>query len=59
MTDDGGLAVEEHGGWWRLGGPGAGEFVLVNEFLAYLADRNYSPRTAVRMRSTCCTSPGG
>ena len=45
MADDGGLAVEEHGGWWRLGGPGAGEFALVNEFLAYLADRNYSPRT--------------
>lgn len=45
MADDGGLAVEERGGWWRLGGPGAGEFALVNEFLGYLADRNYSPRT--------------
>src|SRR6476659_1687244 len=26
-------------------GPAAGSFGLVNEFLGYLADRNYSPRT--------------
>lgn len=45
MTDDSGLAVQDGGGQWRLAGPGAGRFVLVNEFLAYLADRNYSPRT--------------
>jgi site-specific recombinase XerD len=45
MTDDGGLVAEEHGGWWRLGGTGAAGFELVNEYLGYLADRNYSPRT--------------
>jgi site-specific recombinase XerD len=45
MTDDGGLVAEERGGWWRLGGPGAAGFELVNEYLGYLADRNYSPRT--------------
>jgi hypothetical protein len=45
MADDSGLVVEECGGRWRLAGPGAGRFVLVDEFVAYLADRNYSPRT--------------
>jgi site-specific recombinase XerD len=45
MTDESGLVAEENSGWWRLGGPDAGRFGLVNEYLAYLADRNYSPRT--------------
>jgi site-specific recombinase XerD len=45
MTDEEGLAVAERGGCWRLDGPGAGRFVLVNEYLGYLADRRYSPRT--------------
>lgn len=30
---------------WSLGGPDATDFELVNEFLSYLADRNYSPQT--------------
>ena len=30
---------------WVLSGPGAGRYLLVNEYLGYLADRNYSPRT--------------
>jgi site-specific recombinase XerD len=30
---------------WVLSGPGAEKFVLVNQYLGYLADRNYSPRT--------------
>lgn len=30
---------------WKLSGPGAGKYALVNEYLGYLADRNYSPRT--------------
>ncbi len=30
---------------WSLGGPRAADFAMVNEFLAYLADRNFSPRT--------------
>jgi site-specific recombinase XerD len=46
MADDSDLVVEDSSGQWRLAGPGAGPFVLVNEFLAYLSDRNYSPRTA-------------
>ncbi len=32
-------------GAWLLSGPGVDDFALVNEYLGYLADRNYSPRT--------------
>jgi len=39
------LMVEQAGGVWRLAGPDADRFLLMNEFLAHLADRNYSPRT--------------
>jgi site-specific recombinase XerD len=39
------LMVVEEAGVWCLRGPAVGEFALVNEFLAYLADRNFSPRT--------------
>jgi site-specific recombinase XerD len=37
--------VEERGGRWSLTGAGTDRFAVVNEFLGYLADRNYSPRT--------------
>jgi hypothetical protein len=30
---------------WELVGERVGEFELVNDFLGYLSDRNYSPRT--------------
>jgi len=30
---------------WVLSGPRASKYVLVNDYLGYLADRNYSPRT--------------
>lgn len=30
---------------WVLSGSGAGKYLLVNDYLGYLADRNYSPRT--------------
>lgn len=30
---------------WVLSGAGCGKYALVNEYLGYLADRNYSPRT--------------
>jgi integrase/recombinase XerD len=30
---------------WVLSGPRADKYPLVNEYLGYLADRNYSPRT--------------
>jgi integrase/recombinase XerC len=40
-----GLSVTGGGAGWRLAGPGSAGFALVNEYLAYLADRRYSPRT--------------
>jgi site-specific recombinase XerD len=39
------LKVEEQAGTWRLTGPAAEQLVLINDYLGYLADRNYSPRT--------------
>ena len=39
------LVVVEHGGGWVLGGSGANGFGLVNDYLVYLVDRRYSPRT--------------
>jgi integrase/recombinase XerD len=38
------LELQRDGGW-MLAGTGSGEFALVNDYLAYLGDRNYSPRT--------------
>lgn len=45
METDGGLRVEQEGGDWRLVGSGVEAFELVNDYLGYLADRRYSPRT--------------
>lgn len=42
---DSDLRLEERDGGWVLTGPAASRFVLVDEYLAYLADRNYSPKT--------------
>jgi integrase/recombinase XerD len=39
------LHLEEHDGGWRLAGPAASHFGLANDYLAYLSDRHYSPRT--------------
>jgi len=39
------LRVDADGAGWRLAGPGAAAFGIVNEYLRYLADRRYSPRT--------------
>jgi len=39
------LRLEQRDGDWVLTGTASGQFGLVNEYLAYLADRNYSPRT--------------
>lgn len=39
------LRLEERDGVWALEGEHAERFSLVNDYLAYLADRNYSPRT--------------
>jgi integrase/recombinase XerD len=39
------LRLEERDGGWTLAGPGSAGLVLVNEYLGYLGDRNYSPRT--------------
>ena len=44
MTDSD-LRVDESDAGWMLSGPAAPRFTLVNEFLAYLGDRRYSPKT--------------
>ncbi len=45
MTDGARLRLERDGERWQLVGSGAGGVGLVNDYLGYLADRNYSPRT--------------
>lgn len=45
MTVDSDLRLEERDGAWALTGPAASRFALVDEYLAHLADRNYSPKT--------------
>jgi site-specific recombinase XerD len=45
VIGDGDLRVEERDGSWVLAGPTAARFGLVDEYLAHLADRNYSPGT--------------
>jgi site-specific recombinase XerD len=39
------LVLERSEAVWQLAGDDAGRFGLVNDYLSYLADRNYSPRT--------------
>jgi len=43
MSD--GLSLEQSDSGWVLAGCEGGRFGLVNEYLSYLADRNYSPQT--------------
>ncbi|WP_190816456.1 tyrosine-type recombinase/integrase [Saccharopolyspora pogona] len=45
MNTEAGIRLEEHDGGWALAGPAASGFGLVDEYLAHLADRNYSPKT--------------
>ncbi len=45
MSSDRELRLEERDGAWVLAGEGATRFVLVDEYLAHLLDRNYSPKT--------------
>ena len=45
MISESGLRLEERDGVWALTGPAASRFGLVGEYLGYLADRNYSPKT--------------
>ena len=45
MTGSTRLRLEQDGERWQLAGADVGRFGLVNEYLAYLADRNYSLRT--------------
>lgn len=45
MISESDLRLEERDGAWVLRGPAAPRFTLVDEYLAYLADRNYSPQT--------------
>jgi site-specific recombinase XerD len=39
------LRAVSHDGSWVLAGPAAAKFLLANDYLSYLADRRYSPRT--------------
>lgn len=39
------LRLEASGGGWLIAGAGSAAFTTVNEYLGYLADRNYSPAT--------------
>jgi site-specific recombinase XerD len=45
ITDGSSLRLEERERGWALAGPGSADFMLVNEYLAHLGDRNYSVRT--------------
>ncbi len=45
MADAHEVHVQQHGEQWVLAGPGAEGFGLLNDYLGYLADRRYSPRT--------------
>jgi site-specific recombinase XerD len=45
LMSDGDLRVDDSGAGWVLSGPAASRFTLVNEFLGYLGDRRYSPKT--------------
>lgn len=45
MADVSALRLEGRGGSWALAGLSAARFVVVNEYLAHLADRNYSQKT--------------
>lgn len=45
MRTDTDLWLEREGEYWTLAGPGATDYPAINEYLSYLADRNYSPRT--------------
>jgi len=45
MVNGAQLRLEQDGEHWQLSGTDAGRFELVNDYLSYLADRNYSPRT--------------
>lgn len=40
------LRTVQRGGRWSLDGDGLPDLQLINEFLGYVADRGYSPRTA-------------
>jgi site-specific recombinase XerD len=45
MTEPAELRVVQHEGEWQLDGAGSERFAVMNEYLSYLADRNYSERT--------------
>src|SRR5664280_2323773 len=40
-----GLRAVQSAGRWRLDGAGPADLPVINEFLGYVADRGYSPRT--------------
>ena len=59
MISGDGLRLVEHGDGWALAGTAVARFDLVNEYLGYLADRNYSPKTVAPTATTCSRSAVG
>jgi hypothetical protein len=59
MSIEAGLRLEERDDGWALAGSAASRFGLVDEYLAHLADRNYSPKTVRATGMTCWRSVGG
>ena len=53
------LRLEGHDGGWVLAGEVAARFGLVNEYLAHLLDRNYSPATVRAYGYVGMTTPFG
>jgi hypothetical protein len=45
VVTDGELRLDRIAGGWALAGAEVDQFALVNEYLSYLSDRNYSPQT--------------
>jgi hypothetical protein len=59
MTDSTQLRLEQEGERWALTGTDARRFESVNDYLGYLADRNYSPERAAPTATACSSSAGG
>jgi len=45
MAGEPALRAEQRAGGWVLAGPAAAGYAVVNDYLGYLVDRRYSPRT--------------
>jgi integrase/recombinase XerD len=59
MDSQADLRLEERDGGWMFAGPAASRFELVDEYLAHLVDRNYSPKTVRAYGYDLLRSAGG